>query len=256
MKAVIIEDEEIIAKLLLSKIKKVAPDVEVVSILSSLKRARKWFSENAEPDLLFMDVQLSDGVSFDLFNDYKINCPVIFTTAYDEYALKAFKSNGIDYILKPVKDDELSNAIEKCRKISKGNSSKLSDLNSLISSLTNPENVIKYKEKFIANFRNQWIPINTKDVACFSKEVVNYAILNNGEKYSLDYQSLDEVEELLNPSQFFRANRQYIINLDAIHSVKPVENSKLIIRLKEPNHKLEIDTSRQKSPEFKKWMDR
>ena len=256
MKAVIIEDEEIIANLLLSKIKKVAPDVEVVSILSSLKRARKWFSENAEPDLLFMDVQLSDGVSFDLFNDYKINCPVIFTTAYDEYALKAFKSNGIDYILKPVKDDELGNAIEKCRRISKGNSGKLSDLNSLISSLTNPENVLKYKEKFIANFRNQWIPVNTKDVACFSKEVVNYAILSNGEKYSLDYQSLDEVEELLDPNQFFRANRQYIINLEAIHSVKPVENSKLIIRLKEPNHKLEIDTSRQKSPEFKKWMDR
>lgn len=256
MKAVIIEDEEIIAKLLLSKIKKVAADVEVVCTLSSLKRAKKWFSENAEPDLLFMDVQLSDGVSFDLFNDFKINCPVIFTTAYDEYALKAFKSNGIDYILKPVKDDELNNAIEKCRKILKGNISKISDINSLISSFTNPENIIKYKEKFIANFRNQWIPINTKDISCFSKEVVNYAILNNGEKYSLDYQSLDEVEELLDPNQFFRANRQYIINLDAIQSVKPVENSKLIIRLKEPNHKLEIDTSRQKSPEFKKWMDR
>lgn len=256
MKAVIIEDEEIIAKLLLSKINKVAPDIEVVSVLSSLKRARKWFSENAEPDILFMDVQLSDGVSFDLFNDFTLKCPVIFTTAYDEYALKAFKSNGIDYLLKPVKDEELRQAIDKCRKISKGNSNVLSDLNNLISSLTNPENISHYKDKFIANFRNQWIPVSTKDIACFSKDVVNYAILHNGEKYSLDYQSLDEVEELLDPNQFFRANRQYIISINAIQSVKPVENSKLIIRLKEPNHKLEIDTSRQKSPEFKKWLDK
>lgn len=255
MKAVIIEDEEIIANLLLSKINKVAPDIEVLTVLSSLKRAKKWFSENAEPDLLFMDVQLSDGVSFDIFNDYKLSCLVIFTTAYDEYALKAFKSNGIDYILKPVKDDELSNAIDKCKKLLKTNNKAFSDINSLISSLTNPELVAKYKEKFIANFRNQWVPVNTKDIACFSKEVVNYAILLNGEKYSLDYPSLDEVEELLDPRQFFRANRQYIINLDAIQSVKPVENSKLVIRLKEPNHKLEIDTSRQKSPEFKKWLD-
>ncbi|MFZ1581925.1 MAG: LytTR family DNA-binding domain-containing protein, partial [Saprospiraceae bacterium] len=244
MKAVIIEDEELIAKLLIDKIKKVAPDIEILTIISSLKRARKWFSENAEPDLLFMDIQLSDGVSFDIFDDFKLNCPVIFTTAYDEYALKAFKTNGIDYILKPVKDDELNEAILKCKKITKRNIYEYSNLNSLIASFTNPENIYKYKEKFIGNFRNQWIPIRTKDIACFFKEVVNYAILFNGEKYSLDFQSLEDVEEFLDPKQFYRANRQYIINLDAIQSVKPIENSKLIIRLREPNHKIEIDTSR------------
>lgn len=256
MKAVIIEDEELIAKLLIDKIKKVAPDIEILTIISSLKRARKWFSENAEPDLIFMDIQLSDGVSFDIFDDFKLTCPVIFTTAYDEYALKAFKRNGIDYILKPVKDDELNEAIIKCKKIAKNSNYDYSDLNSLISSFTNPENIARYKDKFIANFRNQWIPIRTKEIACFVKEVVNYAILFNGEKYSLDYQSLDDVEVLLDPKQFFRANRQYIINLDAIQSVKPVENSKLIIRLREPNHRIEIDTSRQKSPEFKKWLEK
>lgn len=255
MKAVIIEDEEIIANLLLDKIKKVAPDIEIITVLSSLKRARKWFSENAEPDLMFMDVQLSDGVSFDIFNDFKLSCPVIFTTAYDEYALKAFKSNGIDYILKPVKDDELTGAIEKCRKIIAHGGTTNSDINRLIASLTNAEINLRYKDKLVANFRNQWIPIKTKDIACVCKDLVNYAILFNGEKYSLDYVSLDEVEELLDPKLFFRANRQYIINLDAIQSVKPMENSKLIIRLKEPNHKIEIDTSRQKSPEFKKWLE-
>ena len=256
MKALIIEDEEIIANVLLKKIQKVAPDVDVISILPSLKTARRWFSENAEPDLLFMDIQLSDGVSFDIFNDFSLKCPVIFTTAYDEYALRAFKVNGVDYLLKPVKETELANAIDKCRKLVEKNESSPADISELIKSLANPLTSSKYKEKFIVNIRNQWMPINTKDIACFCKEVLNYIYLLNGEKYMIDFVTLEEVEELLNPKQFYRANRQFIINIDAIQTVKPVENSKLIIRLKEPNHKLEIDMSRLKSPEFKKWMDR
>jgi DNA-binding LytR/AlgR family response regulator len=130
------------------------------------------------------------------------------------------------------------------------------DISALIKSLANPEAATGYKEKFIVNIRNQWMPVNTKDIACFSKEVLNYIYLFTGERYMIDYVTLEEVEELLNPKQFYRANRQYIINIDAIQTVKPVENSKLIVRLKEPNHKLEIDMSRLKSPEFKKWMDR
>jgi DNA-binding LytR/AlgR family response regulator len=256
MKAVIIEDEEIIASLLLSKIQKLAPDVNVVATLPSLKTAKRWFAENAAPDLLFMDIQLSDGVSFDLFNSFQLNCPVIFTTAYDEYAIKAFKVNGADYLLKPVKDAELLAAIEKCKKIMQHDMGQPTDINSLVRSINDRSLAIKFKEKFIVNVRNQWMPVNTRDIACFSKEVLNYIYLFNGEKYSTDFNTLDEVEELLDPQQFYRANRQFIINIEAIHSVKPVENSKLIIRLKEPNHKLEIDMSRLKSPEFKKWMDR
>ena len=117
MKAIIIEDEEIIAKVLENKIRKVADDVQVLSILPSLKTARKWLGENAEPDLMFMDVQLSDGVSFDIFQDFNLKCPIIFTTAYDEYAIKAFRVNGVDYLLKPVKDTELAAAIDKCRQL-------------------------------------------------------------------------------------------------------------------------------------------
>lgn len=256
MKAVIIEDEEIIANVLLSKIKKIAPDVEVITILPSLKTARRWFGENAEPDLLFMDIQLSDGVSFDIFNDYNLKCPVIFTTAYDEYAVRAFKVNGVDYLLKPVNETDLSTAIDKCRRQVGKPLNAPADISALIKSLANPESATGYKEKFIVNVRNQWMPVNTKEIACFSKEVLNYIYLFNGERYMIDYVTLEEVEELLNPKQFYRANRQYIINIDAIQTVKPVENSKLIIRLKEPNQKLEIDMSRLKSPEFKKWMDR
>lgn len=256
MKAIIIEDEEIIAKVLEGKIQKVAPDVKVMEILPSLKTARRWFGENAEPDMLFMDIQLSDGVSFDIFNDFSLKCPVIFTTAYDEYAIRAFKVNGVDYLLKPVKDTELATAIDKCRKLVETNDKPPADINELIRSLTNPGMAAKYKEKFIVNFRNHWMPVNTKDIACFSKEALNYIYLMNGERYMIDYVTLDEVEELLDPKQFYRANRQFIINLDAVQTVKPVENSKLIIKLKEPNQKLEIDISRLKSPEFKKWMDR
>jgi DNA-binding LytR/AlgR family response regulator len=256
MKAVIIEDEEIIANVLLKKIRKVSSDVDVVTILPSLKTARKWFGENAEPDLLFMDIQLSDGVSFDIFNDFNLKCPVIFTTAYDEYAIRAFKVNGVDYLLKPINETDLAIAIDKCRKQAAKSESAPADIASFIKSFANPDAVAKYKEKFIVNIRNQWMPVNTKDIACFSKEVLNYIYLFNGEKYMIDYVTLEEVEELLDPKQFYRANRQFIINMDAIQTVKPVENSKLIIRLKEPNHKLELDMSRLKSPEFKKWMDR
>jgi DNA-binding LytR/AlgR family response regulator len=255
MKAIIIEDEEIIANVLLKKIKKVAEDVNVVAVLPSLKTARKWFGENAEPDILFMDIQLSDGVSFDIFNDFDLKCPVIFTTAYDEYAIRAFKVNGVDYLLKPVNESDLSKAIDKCRRYIGDTTSAPTDITSLIQSLANPE-ASKYKEKFIVNVRNQWMPVNTKDIACFCKETINYIYLLNGERYSIDFVTLEEIEELLDPKIFYRANRQYIINIDALQTVKPVENSKLIVRLKEPNQKLEIDVSRLKSPEFKKWMDR
>src|SRR5215471_3236718 len=117
MKALIIEDEALIAKELQYKIKSVADDIDVIEVLPSLKTARKWFMQNAEPDLIFMDIQLSDGVSFELFDLYKLSCPVIFTTAYDEYALRAFKVNGIDYLLKPVDEVELKKAIDKSRTI-------------------------------------------------------------------------------------------------------------------------------------------
>lgn len=256
LKAIIIEDEEIIAKVLQNKITAVAPDVQVIEVLPSLKMSKKWFSENAAPDILFMDIQLSDGVSFDLLNHFTLKCPIVFTTAYDEYAIRAFKVNGVDYLLKPIDEEELKNAIDKCRVVINSKANPPTDINELIKALTIPGSSSKYKEKFIVNVRNQWMPVNTKDIACFSKEVLNYIYLHNGERYMIDYTTLEEVEELLDPKQFYRANRQFIINIDAVHSVKPVENSKLIIKLKEPNHKLEIDMSRLKSPEFKKWLDR
>ncbi|NCU06048.1 MAG: response regulator transcription factor [Chitinophagaceae bacterium] len=257
MKAVIIEDEEIIAKVLQNKIRNVDPSVEIAEIIPSLKVAKKWFLNNAEPDLLFMDIQLSDGVSFELLDHFKLSCPIVFTTAYDEYAIRAFKVNGVDYLLKPVDEDELRRAIDKCKAIIEKRNPVITDFTELMKALANPQQQMqKYKEKFIVNIRNQWMPVNTNDIACFAKETLNYIYLFNGDRYMLDFSTLDDVEEVLDPNKFYRANRQYIINIDALQTVKPIENSKLSIRLKAPNHKFEIDMSREKAPVFKKWLDR
>ena len=257
MKALIIEDEEIIAKVLVNSIRKTDPEIEIIDILPSLKVARKWFGNHAEPDLVFMDIQLSDGVSFDLLEQFRLNCPIIFTTAYDEYAIRAFKVNGVDYLLKPVDEEELKKAIDKCKKIITQQSGNAADIQSLIKQIAQPGMAMgKFKQRFVVNIRNQWMPVAVKDIACFTKEVLNYIYLFNGERYLLDVDTLDEVEEVVDPGQFYRANRQYIINIDAVQSVKPVENSKLLIRLKDPNQKFEIDMSREKAPVFKKWMDR
>jgi DNA-binding LytR/AlgR family response regulator len=257
MKALIIEDEEIIARVLQNKIKTVADDVTIIDVLPSLKTARKWFLNNAEPDVIFMDIQLGDGVSFELFNQYTLTCPIVFTTAYDEYAIRAFKVNGVDYLLKPIDEDELKRAIDKCRAIVESKNKFPADIQQLVQSLANPQQTKhQYKEKFIVNVRNQWVPINVSDIACFTKEAINYLYLFNGDKFMLDFSSLEDVEELLDAKKFYRANRQYIIHIDAIKSVKPTEDGKLTVRLKEPLHKMEIDMSRLKAPAFKKWLDR
>ena len=254
MNAVIIEDESLIAKELMSKIKQVSNDINVLEILPSLKTAKKWFMENAEPDLMFMDIQLSDGVSFDLFDDFKLQCPVIFTTAYDEYAVRAFKVNGIDYLLKPIDDAELKRAIDKSRTLIQQKMKLPVDISQLISNIANARSP-HFKEKFIVHFRNNWIPVDTKEIACFVRDNLNYLCTFSGDKYILDFATLEDIEELLDPKFFYRANRQSIIHIDAIQSVKPQENQKLIVFLKAPL-KMELDISREKAPAFKKWFDR
>lgn len=255
MKAVIIEDESLIARELQVKIKAVAPYVEVVQVLPSVKTTKKYFLENAEPDLLFMDIQLGDGISFEVLEQYTITCPIVFTTAYDEYAIRAFKVNSVDYLLKPVDEDELKKAIEKCleRVEQKGSTSDVSGLLSQIQQRGSGKPL--YKEKFISTFRNNWIPVNVEDIACFMRDNLNYMITYNGERYILDYNTMEEIEELIDPNQFFRANRQFIIHIDAIRSVKPHENQKLTATLVDPL-KHEVDISREKAPAFKKWFDR
>lgn len=256
MNAVIIEDESLIAKELQFKIAEVAPDIKIKEVLPSVKTSYKWFMENAEPDLIFADIQLSDGVSFEIFERYNFNCPVIFTTAYDEYAIKAFKVNGIDYLLKPVDDEELKKAVDKARSIVQSKSAYPKDVQELLKMIANPQSALTaYKEKFVVKLRNNWIPIPIREIACFYRDNLNYLLTFGGEKYILDFATLDEIEELLDPKIYYRANRQSIIHIDAIYSIKPEENQKLVVTLKQPL-KLQQDISREKAPAFKKWFDR
>lgn len=254
IKAVVIEDEQLIARELINKILSVAEDVNVIETLPSLKTARKWLMQHAEPDLLFMDIQLSDGVSFELFEQFSLSCPVIFTTAYDEYAIRAFKVNGIDYLLKPVDESELQKAIDRCRQLLNGRQVLPADMQQLMAHLAAPQQQL-YKEKFIVNQRNNWIPVDAKDIACFVRDNLNYLYTFSGEKYILDYTTLEDIEELIDPKLFYRANRQNIVHINAIQSVRPHENQKLSVFLKPPL-KMEIDISREKAPAFKKWFDR
>lgn len=255
MKAIIIEDETLTARGLKSKIATVAPDVQIVEMLPSIKTASRWLMENAEPDLVFADIQLSDGVSFEIFERYELKCPIIFTTAYDEYAIRAFKVNGIDYLLKPVNAADLEKAINKYRSLS-GAAPKLpASVQELLQVLQHPDKTTKlYKEKFIVSVRNNWIPILTKDIACFTRENLNYLHTFTGEKYIVDMVTLEEIEELLDPRVYYRTNRQSIININAIQSVKLHDNQKLTLTLKNPL-KMEQHVSREKAPGFKKWFD-
>ena len=256
MKAVILEDEEIIAKVLEGKIKRLDPSIEIVEILPSLKVAKKWFLQHAAPDLLFMDIKLSDGLSFELFSQFDLKCPVIFCTAYEEYAIRAFKVNGVDYLLKPVQEDELEKAISKVRQQLQTKSTGAIDLQQLAQYFMNPAAArTQYKERFIVNANNKWMPVETADIAVFFKDNLNYLYTFGGEKLIYDFSALEDIEEVLDPNIFFRANRQTILHINAVHVVRPQGNQKLVVQLKSPL-KLEVDISREKAPAFKKWMDR
>lgn len=185
MNAIIIEDEQLVARALQAKITAIEPSIKVMAILPSLKTARRWLMENAEPDLMFMDIQLGDGVSFKLFDDFNLKCPVIFTTAYNEYAINAFKANGIDYLLKPIEEKELRRAIEKSITLHNTMSLAPADILRLIESVRTGSKSALYKEKFLVNVRHQLVPVNTTDIAFFYKDALHYLVLDGHCRFAL-----------------------------------------------------------------------
>ncbi|HEX2534706.1 MAG TPA: LytTR family DNA-binding domain-containing protein [Chitinophagaceae bacterium] len=255
MKAIIVEDESINAQELIRKIGTVAEDVEVIGVLPSVRAAKRWLMSNREPDFMFMDIQLSDGVSFEIFDEYQLGCPVVFTTAYDEYALRAFKVNSVDYLLKPINTAELKTAIDKCRRLVSREDKLPNDWADLLKTLSGKaDNKPMYKEKFIVHQRQQWIPVLTADIAYFMRDNFYFLQTFSNEKYFLDFNSLEEVEDVLDPKTFFRANRQCIINIHAIQSIRLHDNGKLSLHLKAPLKTI-IEVSREKAPSFKKWFE-
>jgi two-component system, LytTR family, response regulator len=248
MKVLIIEDEPLAAKDLANLLTRLEPSIEIQSTVTSVDGAKKWFSINMQPNLILSDIQLSDGISFEIFENMDLSCPIIFTTAYDDYAIRAFKLNSIDYLLKPIDKDELQAALSKFKTHSPEVLSE--QLKSLIGGWNQPQK--KYKERFLTVHRNMMVPITQQEIVFFHKDELIYLHTLSGEKYISDHQTLDEVETLLNPEFFFRVNRQYIIHVQSVGKIKTTHKG-LTVQLKAPFN-IEIDVSREKAVAFKNWV--
>ena len=254
MKVVIIEDEPLVAKNLSRMIKQIEPNAEIITSLDSVSSSVKWIKENEQPDLFFMDIQLADGVSFDIFDKVKVEKPVIFTTAYNEYAIRAFKVNSVDYLLKPIDKEQLQSAIEKFKKYF-GQSTKegSEQLQSFVSSYKK-EDLPKHKERFLAHYKAGIVPLPENRVAYFIKDTIIYLVTTDNEKLVTDYNTIDEIEEVVNPKKFFRSNRQMIIHIDQIDTYKKHDTGKVEVHLK-CDKNIRADVSREKASEFVNWLD-
>lgn len=247
MKALIIEDETAAVYNLKAILRDVAPETEIVATLDSISKSVKWLSGNILPDIIFMDIHLADGDSFHIFDLVEIDVPVIFTTAYDEYALQAFKVNSIDYLLKPIRSEELSLAISKYKKIT--HSERLDYINRLLK-LT-PQK--KYAETILVFYKDRIIPLKTDSLACFfSKNEKTYVLTLQNERFPMD-KGLNSLTGDLCPEFFYRANRQYIISHNAIKEISVWKGGRLSVTLTVPI-KEQILISKEKVGEFKKWL--
>jgi two-component system, LytTR family, response regulator len=258
MKAIIIEDEELAAEGLSISLKKVEADIEILAILDSVKTAVHWLKNNPAPDLAFLDIQLADGLSFEIFEQTPINCPVIFTTAYDEYALRAFRVNSIDYLLKPIGTDDLKRTFEKL-KVIKGEATPPQYLSQdlikqVMAIATQQVKTPQYKTRFMIKIGEhlQTFPVEDIDFLMGENKIV-WLYHKNGRKYIVDY-TLDQLEDLLEPSRFFRLNRQYIASIETIKDVISYSNSRLKIVFQNPPNKEDIIMSREKVEAFKSWL--
>jgi DNA-binding LytR/AlgR family response regulator len=249
MDILILEDEQWAAKDLQNLIGKLAPDANVLDVIPSVRGAKKWLGEHPHPTLIISDIQLSDGISFEIFEDLHITCPIIFTTAYNDYAIRAFKLNSIDYLLKPVGEKELAVALDKYKAL-RGESIIGEQIKSLVSSWGQVQKA--FKERFLCMHRNALVPVAQQEVAFFHKEELIYLHTQQGEKYISEHHTMDEIESLLNPELFFRVNRQYIIHVQAVDRIKTTHKG-LTVQLK-PSFKTEIDVSREKAAAFKTWI--
>ncbi|OJZ13403.1 LytTR family DNA-binding domain-containing protein [Sphingobacterium sp. 40-24] len=248
MKIVIIEDELPSARLLQRKLE--ALGYTVAAVLQTVEESIEWFTSNTEPDLLLLDIQLADGISFDILEQVKPSSAIIFTTAYDEYMLRAFKQNSIDYLLKPIEDEELENAIEKFRQFRRPNPQ--FDLASLQALFRNPAPT--FKERFTIKIGQSLKVVTSQQVECiYSENKGTYLYTNENGNYLLD-QTLDALTPQLSPKAFFRINRSTIIQFDAIKNIAVHSNARLKIYLKHYESE-ELIVSREKVSAFKDWLD-
>lgn len=252
MKFLIIEDEKPNA----NRLRKIVQDLDVgytvVDVLHTIADSIAWFGAHEHPDIVLMDVRLADGLSFDIFARVKIASAVIFTTAYDEYAFRAFKVNGVDYLLKPIEKEELAEAILKVRQ-TKSKTLNETSLDALLRHFKQGEN--PYRVRFLLPYKDGFKTVPVADIDLIYSESKNtHLVLGNG-RLEIVTQTLEDLEEQLNPAQFFRANRQYLVNINSLESIHNHFHGKLKVVVRN-NQQHEILISKEKAPLFKEWLDR
>lgn len=250
MQILILEDEEQAVKRLQKMILKIIPDAAFTGALVSIEETIKWFKNNPLPDLIFMDIHLADGTSFQVFNKIKITCPVIFTTAHDNYALQAFKVNSVDYLLKPFDENDVKSAIDKLKQLQSSGSAPVDYLR-ILNSIHPPSK--KYKDRFIIKLGDTIKSLNIGNVAYFYTEnKTNFICVTEGKKYPVDH-TLDQLEEMIDPKIFFRINRQFIIGHHSIDEMKAHTRSRIIVKLTPP-YKSTIVVAVDRAVDFKIWL--
>ena len=244
MNILIIEDETPAYKRLVKLIEELVPDTNIVGHLDSVSAACQWFSQHPVPHLVFMDIHLADGSAFDLIKQTAIACPIIFTTAYNEYALDAFKASSLDYLLKPIKKEELKQALEKHQQFK-------AFYNNTISAQQSTTQ--EYRKRFIIRFGEHIKTLQVEDIAyCYSESKATFARTFDGRNLPMDY-NLDALEGMLSPHDFFRINRQYIISLKAIEDMRTYTKARVLITLNPPVKEQQVVSS-ERAAAFKQWL--
>ena len=255
LNVVLVEDEPVTARNLAHLLQTIDDSINIITTLPGVEEAVDWFKTNTgKYDLVFMDIKLADGLSFDIFKQVDIQTPVIFVTAYNDYGITAFKNNGIDYILKPFESEELEKALAKFKRLTGQAETVITNmqLNQLISQISGAGKV--YKKSFLVHYRDKLIPVDTATISFFytANEIV-YAYTLTGQTYVIDH-TIDALVKLLDPDVFFKANRQFIVNRKCITEVDFFFNGRLSLKIKpEPPEKILV--SKARVPEFKMWMN-
>jgi DNA-binding LytR/AlgR family response regulator len=250
MRVVIIEDEIPAANRLVKMLRELSYDMEIIKKIDSVEAAVGFFTNNSDVDLVFMDIQLADGLSFDIFQQTKVKAPVIFTTAFDQYTLKAFKINSIDYLLKPIEEKDLAHAVNKYRELYPGRQDRYSD-NML--RLIQEINTSRYRERLLIKRGQQLSYLKTAATAyCFASGKLCYAVDFDGKKYLLET-NLTQLEEQLQPDKFYRINRQLLVNIEAINKVHIWMGGRLKLELS-PATRSDTIVSRERVNGFKDWL--
>lgn len=250
MKIVIIEDEQLTAQRLEIMLKKYDNLVQIMAVLPSVAESVEWFKSNTDPDLIFMDIHLEDGQSFSIFEKINLDIPVIFTTAYDEYMIKAFKVNSVDYLMKPINYEELTGAIEKYKRLHEQHKEKES-MGALLQSIQPKE---EYKQRFLITIGSRLKTIEVSDIHYFfSAEKITFLVTKNNERFPVDF-SLDKLATVLDPAKFYRINRQMMLGINSITNIHVYPKGRLKIDVIPDFKKEEVMVSIDKVVEFKEWL--